>query len=135
VGLWDGVHVGVPAVLIRRLVPLSVKILGRSEPPDISAGLVCLATVPDMLNYIDERVDAGIIGGDHLNAGDFHVGMVGRLLMSLTDLLPIVRERAAERIASRAYPTPIPRVAPFLTPEQMSLVQHPDRAPGDDRSV
>ncbi len=72
--LWENARTGVPKPVIRRVVPWSVKAMGRSHPPDIPAGMACLQTVPDMLDVIDERVNAGVIGEEDLNAGDFTSG-------------------------------------------------------------
>lgn len=118
--LWENARTGVPKLILRRAVPRSVKAMGRSEPPDSGAGLRCLARVPDMLRFIDQRIDAGVIGDDEPNAGDFHAAMVARLLMSLADLASLVAARPAGRLAARIYTAPIAQAAPFLTPEQMS---------------
>ncbi len=118
--LWENARTGVPKPILRRAVPRSVQAMGRSEPPDINAGLECLARVPDMLRFIDERIGAGVIGEDEPNAGDFHVAMVARLLMSLADLAPLVAQRPAGHLASRIYTAPIAQAAPFLTTQQMS---------------
>ncbi len=56
--------------------------------------------------------------------------MLARLLMSLTDLLPIVQERSAGRLAARTYTAPIVRVAPFLTPEQLNVLGDPSMRRG-----
>jgi glutathione S-transferase len=120
--LWDGLWPGVPRPILRYLAPRFLTAMGRRKPPDVNACLACLATVPALLDYIDARVDAGFIGDDGLNAGDFHAGMVARGVMGLADLEPIVAGRPADRLARRTFPRPIPRVAPFLTSEQMQMV-------------
>jgi glutathione S-transferase len=122
VGLWEKASTGVPKFLLRRAVPRSVRKQRRSEPPDIEAGLRCLAAVPSLLERIDSSIASGIIGGAQINAGDFHAGMVARLLMSLTDLESRISGRPAGQLASRTYPEPIPPVAPFLTSEQIRVL-------------
>jgi hypothetical protein len=96
--------------------------MGRRSPPDQDACLECLATVPAVLDYIDARLETGVIGGRELNAADFHAGMVVRGVMSITDLAPRVAGRAPERLAERTYREPIPAVAPFLSAEQLQVV-------------
>lgn len=123
--LWENAHTGLPKSLLRRAVPRSVRAMGRSEPPDTQAGLHRLATVPSLLERIDASIAAGVIGGDDLNAGDFHAAMLARLLMSLADLEPIVAARPAGSLVARIYSEPLARAAPFLTPEQMRLLIRP----------
>jgi glutathione S-transferase len=123
--LWENHRTGVPKPIIRRAIPRSVRAMGRSEPPDPKAGLRRLATVPGLLQRIDASVAAGVIGGEELNVGDFHAAMLARLLMSLADLEPIVRDTPAGKLAARIYTGPLARAAPFLTDEQLQIVHSP----------
>jgi glutathione S-transferase len=121
VALWETARMGVPKPLIRMAVPKAIRALGRSEPPDRDAALECLATIPGVLEHIDTSIETGVIGGSELNAGDFHAAAVGRLLMSLGDLDPFVRERPVGELALRIYSDPPARSAPFLPTEQMQV--------------
>lgn len=123
--LWENARTGLPRFLIRRAIPRSVRSMGRTEPPDPQAGLRRLATVPGLLERIDTSIAAGVIGSGELNVGDFHAAMLVRLLMSLADLEPFVRDRPAGRLARRIYTQPLAQAAPFLTPQQMRVLVCP----------
>jgi glutathione S-transferase len=125
IALWENARTGVPKTILRRALPRAVRAFGRSQPPDTEAGMRRLATVPSLLQHIDANIDAGIIGGLELNAGDFHAGMVARLLMSLADLEPIVSSRPAGALAARTYTEPIAHAAPFLSREQKRALASP----------
>jgi glutathione S-transferase len=125
IALWETARTGIPKTILRRALPTAIGAIGRSQPPDTEAGMRRLATVPKLLKHIDANIDAGIIGGLEPNAGDFHAAMVARLLMSLADLEPIVSGRPAGELAARTYREPITHAAPFLSHEQMGVLDSP----------
>ena len=67
--------------------------------------------LPAQLDYVDELLDEGTIGGKQRNAADFQIGTSVRLLMTFEDLAPVMEGRSAARFATELmpdYPTGIP---------------------------
>jgi glutathione S-transferase len=123
--LWENARTGAPKLVIRRVIPGRVRAIGRTDPPDVEVNMRCLASVPTLLQRIDDSIAAGIIGGRILNAGDFHAAMLARLLMCVADLEPIVGARPAGKLAERIYTERLPQAAPFLTDEQLEVLKTP----------
>jgi glutathione S-transferase len=63
-----------------------------------------LAGLPEKLAHVDSLVKRGVIGGDTPTAADLQIGATLRVLLTLGDLRPLLRGRAAERIARRWFP-------------------------------
>lgn len=127
--LWENSHTGVPRLVIRQVIPRKVKALGRTDPPDVQVNMACLASVPRLLQRIEESIAAGAIGNDAMNAGDFHAAMLARLLMSIADLEPIVRAHPAGQLAQRIYTDRLPQAGPFLTEAQLLVLQERPASP------
>jgi glutathione S-transferase len=70
-----------------------------------------LARLPDALDRIDNWIDAGVLGGDELNAADYMIATSVALLMYRRDLRPQIEPRPAGALAERVLPEPAPSVA------------------------
>jgi glutathione S-transferase len=70
-----------------------------------------LARLPDALDKIDDWIDAGVLGGDELNAADYMIATSLALLMYRRDLRPQIEARPAGALAERVLPEPAPSVA------------------------
>jgi glutathione S-transferase len=74
-----------------------------------------IAALPGMLQRIDDWIAARVLGGPHLNAGDFQIGTSVRLLMTLQDLREPIASRPAGKLAMRVdpdYPGDTPPILP-----------------------
>ena len=84
-----------------------------------------LANLPLLLDHVDELIDAGVIGGEKLNAADFQIGTSVRVLSGLPQLRSLVESRPAGEHAMRVAPD-FGREVPLDLPADW-LPQH-DRA-------
>jgi hypothetical protein len=67
-----------------------------------------------MLQQIDDWIAEGVLGGQQLNAADFHVATCLRLAMSLEDLHPAIEHRPEGEPALRVVPDYPGRIPPVL---------------------
>jgi glutathione S-transferase len=70
-----------------------------------------LARLPDALDKIDDWIDAGVLGGDELNAADYMIATSLALIMYRRDLRPQIEARPAGALAERVLPEPAPSLA------------------------
>jgi len=64
-----------------------------------------LAGLPEKLEHIERLAGAGVLGGEQPNAADLQIGATIRVLMVLGDLRRLLEGSAAERIATRLFPS------------------------------
>ena len=62
-----------------------------------------LAGLPALLAHVEQLARDGVIGGDHPNAADLQIGATLRVLLTVNDLLPLLRG-TPERIARSFFP-------------------------------
>ena len=70
-----------------------------------------VATLPALLDHVEELLDEGTIDGERRNAADFQIATSVRLLMTFEDLAPVMEGRKSARFATQLmpdYPTGIP---------------------------
>ncbi|MCB0876047.1 MAG: glutathione S-transferase, partial [Solirubrobacterales bacterium] len=72
----------------------------------ISAVLLAehLTGLPAKLDHVAELAAEGIIGGEQPTAADLQIGSTIRVLMTIDDLEPLLRDHPGERIARRWFP-------------------------------
>jgi glutathione S-transferase len=58
-----------------------------------------LATLPALLDHVDELIAEGVIGGPEPNAADFQIGATIWALLAFEDFRPLVDSRPAARLA------------------------------------
>jgi glutathione S-transferase len=63
-----------------------------------------LAGLPAKLDHVDRLAAEGLIGGERPTAADLQIGATLRVLLTVGDLLPLLGDRPAERIARRWFP-------------------------------
>jgi glutathione S-transferase len=83
-----------------------------------------VAILPRLLDYVEELLEEGTIGGEQRNAADFQIGTSIRLLMTFADLTPALEGRVAARFARELmpdYPTGVP--AGLLPQEWLELLR------------
>jgi glutathione S-transferase len=64
-----------------------------------------ISQVPEVLDDVDELIEAGVIGTDEPNAADFQIATSVRGLLNIRDLDPITAGRPASDLAMRIIPS------------------------------
>jgi len=63
-----------------------------------------LAGLPAKLDHVDQLASDGVVGGETPNAADLQIGATLRVLMVVSDLLPLIEGRPLEQLALRNFP-------------------------------
>jgi glutathione S-transferase len=63
-----------------------------------------IASVPEVMDHVDDLIARGVIGGNELNAADFQIATSVRQLLNIGDLDPITGDRPASELAMRLIP-------------------------------
>jgi glutathione S-transferase len=63
-----------------------------------------LAGLPVLLAHVERLAADGVIGGEQPNAADLQIAATLRVLLTIGDLLELMRGSAGERIARRLFP-------------------------------
>lgn len=87
-----------PRALMRPALPLTAKLMARSNQAEDSKVQSDLAALPAQLDHIDAWIADGVLGGEQPNAADLQIGSSIRLLMTIGDIQSIVVGRPAERL-------------------------------------
>lgn len=100
----EGAKLGIPLGLAVRtagpILAMEVRIHGADDE-NVRVGL---AKLGPMLDQIDAWIEAGVIGGEQLNAADFQLAPSLRLAMTMQDLRPLIENRPAGQLALRVQP-------------------------------
>ncbi|MGH2961016.1 MAG: glutathione S-transferase family protein [Solirubrobacterales bacterium] len=94
----------------------------RKSRADFASVRAIAASVPALLDRVDELIAAGTIGGEP-NAADYQIATAVRVLLAYDDLRGSIEGRPCAELAMRTlpdYPGPIPR---FLPPEWLAPLQ------------
>ena len=79
-----------------------------------------MATLPGLLDQVDELIETGMIGGPTLNAADYQIGTSVRALLAFEDLKPIVEPTPQPPTQDEYYPK-YPSIASALPKQFLSL--------------
>ena len=93
-----------PAPLIRLVAPLVARAAGGLNAVSDEAVRADLEALPGYLDCVDGWIEEGVIGCEEPNAADLQIATTLRLLLTLEDLSPLIRERPAGRLALRLFP-------------------------------
>ena len=63
-----------------------------------------LAALPGWIDHVDQLIADGVIGGETPNAADLQIGSSLRLILTLEDVAPLLRDRPAGQLALRLFP-------------------------------
>ena len=63
-----------------------------------------LQQLPELLDWVDQLIADGVIGGGQLNAADFQIAPSVRMLLAMTDVAGLVADRPAAAFAARVVP-------------------------------
>jgi glutathione S-transferase len=101
----EGAKLGVPinSVTVKSAAPLAMLSAHFNEATDENVR-ADLAALPDLLQKIDDLIEAGTINGPELNAADFQIAPTIRLAMTLEDLRPLIEAHPAAEHAKRVQP-------------------------------
>lgn len=112
----EGAKLGIPIGLaLKTAAPIVAASAHFNEATDENVRRA-LATLPSMLQRIDDWIAAGTIGGGQLNVADFQIGPSLRLAMSFDDLRPAIEGRPAGKLALRVVPDFPGKTPPILPP-------------------
>ena len=103
------------SALARPLLRVGVRLNRTGDGPALAA----IAELPGALDHVDELIRRGVLDGDQLNAADYQIGCLLRILMCLDDLRPLIESRPAGRLAMRACPHHPGRIGPVLRPDEL----------------
>ncbi|MEX1142853.1 MAG: glutathione S-transferase N-terminal domain-containing protein [Thermoleophilaceae bacterium] len=116
---------GVPAAVAARLAPPFIDRGVRVNEATDDAVRENLAGLDSMLGGVEERIDAGVLDGEELNAADFQIGASVRLLLTFQDLRPLIEDRPACRLARRAVPFYRGDAPPVFPPAWLEPLRSP----------
>jgi glutathione S-transferase len=96
---YAGDKLPLPIGLLRPGMPLTARLMGmRNKATDHSAR-AALQALPGQLDIIDGWIADRLLGQEHPNAADLQIGSNIRLLLSITDLRPLIEGRPAAGLA------------------------------------
>ncbi len=110
----EGAKLGLPLGLAMKTAAPIVALSARFNEADDEHVRVGLAALPAMLDKIDAWIDAGVLGGEQLNAADFQIAPSLGLAMTLDDLRPAIESRPAGALAKRVVPNYPGHTPPIL---------------------
>jgi len=110
----EGAKLGVPLSLAMKTAAPIVALSARFNEADDAHVRPALAALPGMLDRIDGWIDAGVLGGEQLNAADFQIAPSLGLAMTLDDLRPAIENRPAGQLAKRVVPSYPGKTPPIL---------------------
>ena len=111
----EGAKIGIPIGLAVKTAAPIVALSARFNEADDANVQRDLASLPGLLDRVDEHIAKGVIGGEQLNAADFQIATSLGLAMTMDDLRPAVENRPAGALARRvvpAYPGQMPPILP-----------------------
>ena len=100
-GFMDGAKLGIPkglAIATAGPVMAATAYYNKATDENVRRGL---AEFPAMLDRIDAWIEAGVLGGEQLNAADYQIAPSLRLAMTMQDLRPLIDARPAGKFARR----------------------------------
>jgi glutathione S-transferase len=111
-------------IALRVAAPLIIRLATGAHRASDAAAREDFTLLPERLDQIDAWIDAGLLGGDELNAADFQIAANVSALMLAEDLLPFIEGRPAAALARRVAPDYVGRVASgVLPPDWLASLQ------------
>jgi glutathione S-transferase len=112
----EGAKLGIPIGLALKTAAPIVAAAARLNKSSDENVRRALAELPAMLQRIDDWIEAGVIGGEQPNIGDYQIAPSLRLAMTLDDLRPAIESRPAGQLALRLVPDYPGKTPPVLPP-------------------
>jgi glutathione S-transferase len=124
----EGAKLGVPLSLAMKTAAPIIALSARFNEADDAHVRPALAALPGMLDKIDGWIDAGVLGGERLNAADFQIAPSLGLAMTLDDLRPAIEARPAGALAKRVVPNYPGKTPPILPAAWLEPLRPPAAA-------
>lgn len=112
----EGAKLGVPISLAMKTAAPIVALSARFNEADDEHVRRGIASLPGMLQRIDDWIAAGVLNGEQLNAADFQIAPSLGLAMTIDDLRPAIENRPAGQLAKRVVPNYPGKTPPILPP-------------------
>jgi glutathione S-transferase len=112
----EGAKLGIPIGLAVRTAAPIVALSARFNEATDENVRRDLAALPGLLDKVDAWIEAGVLGGEQLNAADFQIAPSIALAMTYDDLRPVIESRPAGKLARRVAPDYPGKSPPILPP-------------------
>jgi glutathione S-transferase len=112
----EGAKLGIPIGLAVRTAAPVVALSARFNEATDENVRRDLAALPGLLDKVDAWIEAGVLGGEQLNAADFQIAPSIALAMTLDDLRPAIENRPAGALVKRVVPSYPGKAPPILPP-------------------
>jgi glutathione S-transferase len=124
----EGARLGLPIGLAMKTAAPIVALSARFNEASDENARAALVALPALLDKVDGWIDAGVLGGQQLNAADFQIAPSIGLAMTLDDLRPAIENRPAGVLAKRVVPNYPGRTPPILPPKWLAGLSIPAAA-------
>ncbi len=115
-----GAKLGIPIGLAMKTAAPIVALSARFNEASDENARADLAKLPGLLDRIDAWIEAGVLGGEQLNAADFQIAPSLGLAMTMDDLRPAIAARPAGALAERVVPNYPGRTPPIFPREWLA---------------
>jgi glutathione S-transferase len=116
-------EVGIPLPAVAAAVNIPVaRRLSRKAGGSEEDVREAIASLPAMLDHVDQLIADGVIGGEQPNAADFQIAPSVRILLGMEDTAPLVRGRPCAGWAMRWLPEMPVETSSYLPPEWLEPV-------------
>lgn len=116
----EGAKIGMPiGFAVKTAAPIVALSAHFNEADDANVQRD-LATLPGLIDRVDEYIAKGVIGGEQLNAADFQIATSIGLARTLDDLKPAIEGRPAGELARRVVPNYPGQMPPILPAEWLA---------------
>jgi glutathione S-transferase len=119
----EGAKIGMPIGLAVKTAAPIVALSARFNEADDANVKRDLASLPGLLDRVDEYIAKGAIGGEQLNAADFQIATSLGLAMTMADLRPAIENRPAGELARRVVPTYPGHMPPILPADWLKALR------------
>lgn len=99
-----GAKLALPGAVVKLGMPAISRVEERMNAASPQALADDLRVLPEHLDRIDAWIADGTIGGEEPNAADLQIASSVRLLLTLSDLRPLIDPRPAGELARRLFP-------------------------------
>jgi glutathione S-transferase len=106
-----------PRSMMRPALPLTARLMAVRNKAREETVRTALASLPGKLEKIDGWISDGVLGGERPNAADLQIGSTVRLLLSIGDVAPLLRDRPAATL-ERYFPPMVGEVPVGTLPAQ-----------------
>jgi glutathione S-transferase len=106
-----------PRSMMRPALPLTARLMAVRNKAREETVRTAPASLPGKLEKIDGWISDGVLGGERPNAADLQIGSTVRLLLSIGDVAPLLRDRPAAAL-ERYFPPMVGEVPVGTLPAQ-----------------